>query len=473
MTLPTIRDSYIFILPLGENRGKIGAIGATAMHIKVPKFEDQHNEFKERPSNLDREIVAFANTEGGRIFIGVDDQGRPKSIRITNRLRSQITQVISTCEPQIKYNLLEQGSMLVLEIPEGDQKPYKAPSGFYIRIGPNSQKLTRDEIIDFFIAENRLHFDSQIFTSIKDSSELDLVDREEVQKLQERTGFGRRLTRFEFLKNLGLLIEKPAQIDITTAALLLCSKQPQEWFPQARTIVWLMGSKTQILDQSLFTGNLFDQLESAVSYISRNIRTRYVINGLKREEIPEFSEEVLRELVLNGLVHRNYFEKSSELQIKIFPELIEFANPANLPRHLNAAEMRGRTFRTNPLLAEVFQRVGYIERAGTGLLRVDEFLEQNYSTALGLKSDGVFFVASLPRPNNQTWANPPITTLPRSTDQKILNLLSSTAPLPSKEIAEQLQVSVRTVRLHLKKLLEQDLVVQEAIGRQRLYTRRQ
>ena len=123
-------------------------------------------EFKESLKNLDKEMVAFANASGGRIFLGVDDDSKVKGISITNKLKSQIQVLARNCDPQIKIKqeklLFKEKAILIVEVIEGENKPYQCSSGFYLRQGANSQKLKRDEIISFSIEEGKIKFDEQI-----------------------------------------------------------------------------------------------------------------------------------------------------------------------------------------------------------------------------------------------------------------------------------------------------------------------
>ncbi len=124
-------------------------------------------EFKENLSNIDHDLVAFANSSGGRIFLGVKDNSKIEGIKITNKLKSQIQDITNNCDPKIKVILFDLSSVLVIEVREGDDKPYKCASGFYKRIGPNSQKLSRNEILDLFKSEGKVRFDELIEPKFK------------------------------------------------------------------------------------------------------------------------------------------------------------------------------------------------------------------------------------------------------------------------------------------------------------------
>ena len=136
------------------------------------EFKENFNKF------ISREIVAFANAVGGRIFLGVSDDGSIKGIEMTNGLKSQIQDLVNICDPVVKINIENSGTqgvssddldiinegknIVVIEVEEGVDKPYKCPAGFFMRQGANSQKMTRDEIGGFFNKEGKILFDEQI-----------------------------------------------------------------------------------------------------------------------------------------------------------------------------------------------------------------------------------------------------------------------------------------------------------------------
>jgi len=111
------------------------------MQLVLEEGEGYTIEFKESLSNIDKEIVAFANSSGGRIFLGVGDDNEVKGIRITNELKSQIQDRANNCQPPVTVLLEEFGNIRIITVMEGVDKPCKCSAGFYARVGPNSQKL--------------------------------------------------------------------------------------------------------------------------------------------------------------------------------------------------------------------------------------------------------------------------------------------------------------------------------------------
>ena len=118
----------------------------------LERGEDSRTEFKEKAeAGLDRTMTALANSSGGRIYVGISDDGKIKGVEVTNRLKSRIEDIAKNCDPKILVSLkeLKKEKILIVEVPESKDKPHKCSSGFYIRSGASSQKLTRDEIRSF------------------------------------------------------------------------------------------------------------------------------------------------------------------------------------------------------------------------------------------------------------------------------------------------------------------------------------
>ena len=105
------------------------------LNIILKEGEGYKIEFKEKVSNIEKELVAFANSSGGRILLGVTDDGKIKGINVTNRLKSMIQDIANNCRPPIKISFESVGNVLVVNVKEGEDKPYECASGFYKRIG--------------------------------------------------------------------------------------------------------------------------------------------------------------------------------------------------------------------------------------------------------------------------------------------------------------------------------------------------
>jgi ATP-dependent DNA helicase RecG len=126
-------------------------------------------EFKESADkSLPSEVCAFANASGGRIFIGVNDSGRVVGADTSNAARSRIQDTVSQVAPRLKVDIEVLDKIIVLAVPEGTQKPYSCSKGFYLRSGPNSQKLERDGIAELFQSEGHIRYDERAVQSSRE-----------------------------------------------------------------------------------------------------------------------------------------------------------------------------------------------------------------------------------------------------------------------------------------------------------------
>jgi ATP-dependent DNA helicase RecG len=134
----------------------------TVQHIKdmILTGEGYHLEFKKSlDKSFSEEVCAFTNASGGKILIGVADDGKITGTSTDNVFLSRIQDVINQIEPPIDARISVLGNIIVVDIPEGREKPYGCSRGFFLRIGPNTQKLTRNQIVSFFQKEGRIRFD--------------------------------------------------------------------------------------------------------------------------------------------------------------------------------------------------------------------------------------------------------------------------------------------------------------------------
>jgi ATP-dependent DNA helicase RecG len=167
----------------------------------IEEGEGYKIEFKESLANLDKELVAFANSSGGNIFVGITDDKEIKGVRITNKFKSQVQDIANNCQPAVKILFEELGNVLLVTVREGDDKPYKCSSGFYTRVGPNAQKLDRDEIVEFFKSEGKIRFDELVNPRFDYDSHF---DPQKIDRFLKLAGISKVLDVESILVNLGI-----------------------------------------------------------------------------------------------------------------------------------------------------------------------------------------------------------------------------------------------------------------------------
>lgn len=198
------------------------------LEIILQEGEGQTIEFKESfIPQVVKDIVAFANAAGGKIFIGVNDAGRIKGIKVTNNLKSQITDIAKNCDPAISVGLQILDNVLVITVDEGVNKPYQCKDGFFLRQGPNAQKLTRDQIIQFCIDEAKIKFDIQLNPKFRYPEDF---DKGLFKQYLEEIKVSPKYTAEDILINLGLAQRKSGKVLFNNAGILFFAKEPCRFF---------------------------------------------------------------------------------------------------------------------------------------------------------------------------------------------------------------------------------------------------
>lgn len=171
--------------------------------------EGQYIEFKESlNSSLSKEIIGFANASGGRIFLGINDNSEIKGIKVTNKLKSQIQDLARNCDPSVFVKLEEFENVLIINIMEGENKHYSCKEGFYLRVGPNSQKMRRDEIMKLAVKEGKVRFDEQICRDF-DWKDFDEEKFDKKELIENTKLFHNQIYKFQYHRaKLGFILEE-------------------------------------------------------------------------------------------------------------------------------------------------------------------------------------------------------------------------------------------------------------------------
>jgi ATP-dependent DNA helicase RecG len=297
-------------------------------------------EFKERlDKSLAKEIVAFSNSQGGKIFIGITDNGEIKGIRITNKLKSQVFDTARNCDPTIEITLSAyKNRILVLEVPEGDKKPYLCSQGFFVRNGSNSQKLSRDEILSFAYTEGKVTFDEQINEAFSYPDDFDKQKFSDYLKEAKLTDINDDKS---LLINLGVAKKVKNRILLNNAGVLL----------------------------------ILENIKQAINFVKRRIKIEFEIKTARRKEIPQYPEEAYREAIVNAIMHRDYFDKSSDIMVEVYRNKVVVFNPGGLVKWLKPEEFGTISKTRNPIIASLLVRTIFVEKLGTGINRIRKAME--------------------------------------------------------------------------------------------------
>lgn len=344
-------------------------------------------------SDLSKEFVAFANGSGGRIFIGIEDDGSVAGVIVDNSLKSKVEMMARDCDPSIPVSLDVSDTVLIIHVLEGKNKPYRCTGGFYLRNGASSVKLSTEEIREFFAAEGKVHFDEMPSSLIYPVA----ASGETIKKYMELSGISGSVNQKELLVNLGVLdTSDPARINNT--GILFFTQHPVQHIPQSAVtcVAYKGNSKVDVLDKKTFELDLISNIDEAINFLKRHLNLSYEIKTKKRVEKLEIPEVVLREAIVNAVAHRDYFEKGATVMVEIFDDRVEISNPGGLPKGLKTEDFGKRTLARNPLIASLLHRAGYIEKLGTGVPRIKEGMMEAELPEPKFEFD-TFFVITLKR----------------------------------------------------------------------------
>lgn len=332
------------------------------------QYESERIEYKSQMiEDLYREVIAFANSNGGVIYIGIDDQGNLTGIdnvdetytRITNGIRDAIAPDVTMF---VRY-ILQDNKVIQIEVGEGSYKPYylkskgMKPNGVYVRHGASSVQASPDQIR------------KMIKESDGDNFEASRCMEQELTFHAAETAFKQYGVEFSVEKYRALGITKN---DVFTNLALLLSDQCHHTIKVA---VFKDEFCTEFRDSKEFGGSVFKQFEDVVNYLALCNKTVSTIKGLVRTDKQDYPEEVIREALLNALVHRDY-SFSGSIIINVNDSKMEFISLGGLLPGLSTEDIRiGISQPRNKKLAEVFHCLRLIESYGTGIRRIFKLYE--------------------------------------------------------------------------------------------------
>ncbi len=346
--------------------------------------EDSTRQFKREPSadaKMAGEIVAFANSGGGRIFVGVEKGGDLHGMNgaEAEKVGEDIAKIAwDSVRPP--FSILTQsvatsdGIVVVVEIPDGASKPYCDNKGVYwVKNGPDKRRVqSPEELARLFQLGEKLYAENQpVAVSTLEDFDRDRFARFYEAKYSESapdpgTDSGAYLRTLE---NLGLV----AGNRVTVAGLLLFGKRLPVLLPEMKIdAVWFKGSERssgEWWDQRIITGTLPEQYDGGMSFLKRwnsRIQGEGSFNQAGRPEVPE---TVFEELLINALIHRDYFIKDS-IKVFIFDDRIEIRSPGKLPNSLTVEQIRHGLRRSrNVLLASFAPELLNYRGIGSAVLR--------------------------------------------------------------------------------------------------------
>lgn len=360
----------------------------TELRLLIARDEELRIEFKldsEKQTQLAEVMAAMANSQGGWLLVGVQDDGiivgvkRPKII--IDRLNQAADTVVPSLLGRVKVESIETDDYRIVVaayIPQGLQAIYSVGGVYRIRIGSYNRLLTFDQAQAMAYRWGILHHEKSPVPNLK----LEDLQEEPIQKYLSRhlnnytPQTYRHLSRFEILRNLGCAVTEENRQVPTVAAALFFSPAPDFYVPGALIVaVRFTGTYGDYaIDRATLRGPLPELIESAARFLEKNIRYHLQIpdapgDSLFSKEVPEYPVETYREMIVNMVAHRDYYS-SVPARIMIYEDRIEAENPGGLLPGLTLETMQNQHHPRNPRIVEMLRELGYVEQFGSGIRRM-------------------------------------------------------------------------------------------------------
>ena len=416
--------------------------------------------------DIKKEIIAFANCDGGKLYIGVQDDGTVigvddpdgAALQISNMVRDAIKPDLTMF---LHYQTLnEDGKQIIaIDVQQGTERPYYIakkglrPEGVFVRQGYSSVPATNTAIRRMIKETDGDHFEDMR------SLEQDLTFEAARKEFSERNiPFGEPqmktlgiMTHDGVYTNLGLLLSDQCVHTIKVAAFEGTTQQ-------------------EFKDRKEFSGSLFRQMDEVYDYIDFRNQTHSTFQKLRRIDQRDYPETAVREALLNLLVHREYSFRASTF-ISLYEDRIEFTSIGGLVSGVTLNDiMMGISVCRNVKLANVFYRLELIEAYGTGMLKIQEAYSGTGKSPKIETSDNAFKII-LPNLNVHTEQDEPSTNKLVGSVQEnfVIDLAKKQGTFTRKDLEKTLGISQTTCGRLLKRMVGSGQIVQEGKGRNTHY----
>ena len=437
--------------------------------------ESQVLEFKRIYSDgVRKTVIAFANTDGGKLMIGVEDDGEIVGLENAHEEMLQISNSLrGTIKPDVMMlvsMLLEEIDgkyIIIIEVKKGLAAPYYLgnkgirPEGVFVRQGASTVSASEAAIL------------KMIRETSGNRYEVTRAVNQEITFENLGAHFARKNLKFEAIqyKTLGLVDNEN---QFTNLGFLLSDECDRS----IKFAVYQGSAKRIFKYRREFTGSLLKQLEDVFLLIDKYNATASYVDGLYRNDIRDYPSEAIREALLNAIVHREY-ELSASTLISIFDDRLEILSAGSLMKGVTLSDiMLGLSSLRNPNLANIFYRLELIEAYGTGMQKImEEYGDYAFKPIVEF-SDNAFKI-TLPNINYyDTFANKPI----EQTDEKNLNnelsereetivkLLQKQGSVRRKDIEILLAVSQATAITILRNMVTKRIIEKQGKGKNLKYT---
>jgi len=440
--------------------------------------ETQTVELKSSISQLSRAMEtlgAFANTDLGTVYFGVDNDGNPTGIEINDSTFRKVQEAIfNSFDPKIYPNIFEDEvgdiPVLVVELKNAPDRPYFVKGKAYKKVGTSKTILSKVEIEQMMYERGNpeFHYDR---SSLK--SDIEDLDMERIQWFYRTAHEERNLPlddNLETIDNLNILTENKPNV----AGILAFGKRLDKFLPtaQVQCAVFEGLDKTgRMLDHLNIKSDVFSQIDQAENFVLRNIRKEAEVsnNTGRRESRYEVPYRAIREAIANAVAHRDY-RISSTIDVAIFDDRIEIWSPGDLPQGMTIEKLHQphKSVLRNGTVGELLFLTKHIEKWGTGFQNIKDWMSASGLPEPLVNISGQNYILTLNRPSSHSGQisgqKGGQINYKQLTDRQIeiLNYIIENNNITREELTKKVGINPSAIQKQLEKLKDKGLL--ERVG---------
>lgn len=357
----------------------------------IKNREKDTTEFKKSFSDMDsigRSIAGFSTEKGGKIYIGVNDNGCPLGTNCNKSIKDRLITLSRTIYPiatisvdLVKHDSEKDLNIVIINVQAGKGvHSYKGVP--YQRRGAINHPLTTDEVFELQKEIKKVYFDELPATCEERPAIISDIDENKVKDFLRiaKNINDNKIDLIRFCHSHNFFVN--GDMKVKNVAIMMFGKDVKKFIPQSKISICEFSSEL-IIDDFIKTeleGDLTTLLKRTIFDIQKKMDVYSFIKGFQRIDVPEYPEEALKEAITNAIIHRDYFEDKTEISIKIFKDRIEILNPVKFPFHSWTWDEIQRTkssVRRNPKCAELFGELKLMEKEATGLERIKQKVSEH------------------------------------------------------------------------------------------------
>jgi ATP-dependent DNA helicase RecG len=323
-------------------------------------------------------ICAFTNTEGGKLFIGKDDNGNTVNLvnyqSLLEDIPSKVKNYMGVICPVNLHD--DNGNKFIEIVVKGYANPISYRGKYYIRSGSSTHELNGVELAEFLLLKSGKTWDEIV---VEDASIQD-ISQDTIKKFVADSKDKGRLPNTDGLNDLEILekLRLAYNGQVKRAGIVLFGKDPNRFFPNCKVMIGRFGADSEELKfQEPLEGNVVYLLEEVQNILNYKFLIRPVdFEGMHRREEDEYPVAALREMLLNALVHKKYM--GAAIQIRVFDDKLSIWNEGTLPNGMTVDNLKTEhnSKSPNPVLADACFKAGYIDTWGRGTLKIFKACEE-------------------------------------------------------------------------------------------------